>query len=215
MGGLAIDSSKFLFEQPLIYLTTAGALRLNKLSYELPDISRDTIVDKSKADSLGKILVALQAGYMVVQVVGRLIAHLPVTLIEVNTLGHVLCALTMYMFWLHKPLGVCDPIQLSEDWAEPMMVLWYMKDRDKNSFHDMTSSINHTNEYKELEILPALRRSGESRSKRVSIHEGDACCRSVSSSTTTRHWRLRSLTNHGTHTSLLGRRGFTTWLDQI
>jgi hypothetical protein len=42
MGGLAIDSSTFLFEQPLIYLTTAGALGLIELGYELPDISQDT-----------------------------------------------------------------------------------------------------------------------------------------------------------------------------
>jgi hypothetical protein len=70
---------------------------------------------------------------MIIQVVGRLIVHPPVTILEVNTLGHALCALTMYMFWFHKPLEVCDPTLLSEDWARPSMTLRLMKDGEKKA----------------------------------------------------------------------------------
>lgn len=55
----------------------------------VPDVPKEDIEDKSKADSLGKSLVLLQAIWMLTQVVGRLIAKLPVTLIEVNTVAHV------------------------------------------------------------------------------------------------------------------------------
>lgn len=55
----------------------------------IPDIPREDIEDKSKADALAKMLVLLQASWMLLQVLGRLLAHLPVTLLEVNTVAHV------------------------------------------------------------------------------------------------------------------------------
>jgi len=55
----------------------------------IPDVSREDIEDKSKADALVKTLVLLQATWMLLLVIGRLLAHLPVTLLEVNTVAHV------------------------------------------------------------------------------------------------------------------------------
>lgn len=59
----------------------------------LPNIKEDDISDKSKADGLAKFLACLQVVWMLVQVVARVVLGLPVTLLEVNILGHVLCAL--------------------------------------------------------------------------------------------------------------------------
>ena len=122
MGGFAVDSSDFVSGQDHLYLTTRGVSRVVELGHPLPDLRKEAIFDKSKADSLGKILVCLQAGYMVFQVIGRLAARLPITLLEVNTLGHVLCALTMYAFWFHKPLGVSDPVVLSGGLGEAFVM---------------------------------------------------------------------------------------------
>ena len=47
-------------------------------------------MDKSKANTLAKALVIIQASWLLIQVIGRLIAKLPVTLLEVNTIAHVL-----------------------------------------------------------------------------------------------------------------------------
>ena len=53
----------------------------------LPDIPEEDILDKSKANALAKALVVLQAIWMLLQVLGRIIVKLPVTLLEVNTVG--------------------------------------------------------------------------------------------------------------------------------
>ena len=55
----------------------------------LPNVPEGDIADKSKANDLAKFLVVLQASWMLLQVLGRLIARLPVTLLEVNTVAHV------------------------------------------------------------------------------------------------------------------------------
>lgn len=47
------------------------------------------IEDKSKANDLAKATVLLQAIWMLVQVIGRLAARLPVTPLEVNAVAHV------------------------------------------------------------------------------------------------------------------------------
>lgn len=55
----------------------------------LPDIAKEEITDKSKANDVAKTLVLIQASWMLVQAIGRLMASLPVTLLEVNTIAHV------------------------------------------------------------------------------------------------------------------------------
>jgi hypothetical protein len=92
----------------------------------LPNIDKDDIEDKSKADGLAKSLVCVQAGWMVVQVIGRIALGLPVTLLEVNTLGHVLCALVIYLLWWHKPRLVHEPTKLEGDWVNPICAYMYM-----------------------------------------------------------------------------------------
>jgi hypothetical protein len=153
MGGFAVDSGDFVSGQDYLYLTTAGVRRVVELGHTLPDLRKEAIFDKSKADSLGKILVCLQAGYMVFQVIGRLAARLPITLLEVNTLGHVLCALTMYAFWFQKPLCVSDPVVLSEDWARPLLCLWFMKDDQVRAMQDLSSQMDQVEHYRELDLL--------------------------------------------------------------
>lgn len=143
MGGFAVNISEAVPGQPLIYLTTAGTLRLVELGYKMPNIHQETIADKSKADPPGKIVLSIQAGYLIIQVIGRLIASLPVTILELNTLGHVLCAPTMYAFWFHKPLGICDPILLSDEWAQPLMLPWFMKDSEKRRMSWRSKWLSH------------------------------------------------------------------------
>ncbi|MCJ1324309.1 hypothetical protein MMC10_000971 [Thelotrema lepadinum] len=92
----------------------------------LPEITVEEIVDKSKADSLSKFLACLQALWMLVQVLGRVATDLPVTLIEVNTLAHVVCALITYVLWWHKPKEIHSPTRLQGDWIGPVCSYMYM-----------------------------------------------------------------------------------------
>lgn len=92
-------------------LTPRGVLLLAQCGL-LPRLTKDEIKDKSKADSIAKTLVLLQAGWLIVQLIGRVAQKLPVTLLEVNTLGHVVCAFIIYMMWWHKPRQVETPTRL-------------------------------------------------------------------------------------------------------
>jgi len=101
-------------QQWLGTLTPRGAILLDKYG-ALPRLTTAQINDKSKANWLAKCLVCIQATWMLVQCVARKIAGLPVTLLELNTVMHVICALLMYFLWLHKPLDVSVPEIITSD----------------------------------------------------------------------------------------------------
>jgi hypothetical protein len=106
-----------------LYLTASGVLasvKAGKLS--LPP--KEMIAEQSKSDALAKTLVCLQAGYIIVQCTSRLGSGLPLTFLEINTLGHVLCALMMYSFWFHKPQDLTLSIALENSFAKQLGA-WY------------------------------------------------------------------------------------------
>ncbi|KAF2758485.1 hypothetical protein EJ05DRAFT_510406 [Pseudovirgaria hyperparasitica] len=127
MGGFVVDldshdmsdKPKFLRNSTRLTLTPKGILLLARCGY-LPSIRREEIEDKSKTDGLGKFLACGQALWMTAQVIARLANNLPITLLEVTTLGHVLCALILYSFWWYKPRWIAEPTRLDGDWI-PMI----------------------------------------------------------------------------------------------
>lgn len=103
-GGFAFDTAddepQYL---PTSYkgltLTARGVALLASCDH-LPSVSEAEITDKSKANNVAKALIIIQASWMLLQVTGRLFAALPVTLLEVNTIAHVMCAFLLYnMRW--------------------------------------------------------------------------------------------------------------------
>ncbi|EPS39462.1 hypothetical protein H072_6766 [Dactylellina haptotyla CBS 200.50] len=78
----------------------------------LPQITEQDIKDKSKADGLAKLIVLIQVAWFVIQVVARAIQHLPITTIELTTIGLVIYTAATYMQWLKKPLDIDRPIIL-------------------------------------------------------------------------------------------------------
>ena len=75
----------------------------------LPDLEKKAIMDKSKADSLGKALVCFQILWMSIQTIARIPAKLPITLLEVNTVAHVFCGVILFLIWWHKPKDISEP----------------------------------------------------------------------------------------------------------
>lgn len=112
---------------PHLALTAKGVLRLASLGYELPDVPLQSIKDRSKADTFTKSIAGLQAGYLVVQLIGRLASGLFITLLEINAFGHALCALIIFWFWLKKPYDIKSPIPVAEPWVEPVAALWSLE----------------------------------------------------------------------------------------
>ena len=91
----------------------------------LPAISEKDIRDKSKADGLAKTIVCLQAGWMVLQTIVRIAYGLPVSLLEVNAIGHVVCAVLIYALWWHKPRLINEPTVIRGSWVPAMAAyLW-------------------------------------------------------------------------------------------
>jgi hypothetical protein len=147
MGGFVFDTSKldpgFLKHGQVRATLTPVALRvIAKVapSY-LPDISEETIRDKSKANSFAKFLVCVQTCWFIAQTAGRLATRLPISLLEMNTLLHAVCCLLIYMAWWHKPLDIEEPslIDASDHYIQQILAWMIVKDgnnKNLNMFKD-------------------------------------------------------------------------------
>ncbi|KAJ3456263.1 hypothetical protein MRS44_016286 [Fusarium solani] len=89
-------------------ISPRGLIRLAEKGHWLY-ISRKRIDDKSKADYIQKALVLTQILWMVTQCVTRYMNDLPLTLLEIHTVVHVICAVFLYACWFQKPLNVQEP----------------------------------------------------------------------------------------------------------
>ncbi|KAH6642959.1 hypothetical protein C7974DRAFT_113330 [Boeremia exigua] len=106
---------------------TAEGARLLSFLNRLPDVRDTQVRDKSKADGLAKFLVVVQAGWMIIQCIARVQQDLPVTLLEINTIGHVICAFALYMLWWNKPLDIKDPYIIKRNAElDPCIALMWM-----------------------------------------------------------------------------------------
>ncbi|EMD62822.1 hypothetical protein COCSADRAFT_59613, partial [Bipolaris sorokiniana ND90Pr] len=134
MGGFAIELDSTdrrngaLFNDMTRFTLTAKGVALLAKCGHVVDISLDEIKDKNKADGLAKLLVCIQAGWMIVQVIIRTAIGLPTTLLEVHVVAHVVCALVMYILWWHKPRQVTSPTILKGD-LMPLIAYMYMASR--------------------------------------------------------------------------------------
>ncbi|KAK3366188.1 hypothetical protein B0T24DRAFT_670298 [Lasiosphaeria ovina] len=130
MGGFAVETNDpgedaYIPGSPRLHLSANGVAILAELG-QLPRLSRDFILDKSKADHLAKTLVLVQAGWLIVQCIGRGAAQLPITLLEINTVAHVACTVIVYFLWWDKPLDVRHPVVLTGEWKRPLTAMMWM-----------------------------------------------------------------------------------------
>jgi hypothetical protein len=86
------------------------ALQLNLL--DLDNLCAEDVRSRSKTSYIVKSFVCLQASWLVAQVVGRIIDKLPITTLEVVTVGYVVCALITHFCWWHKPQDAEVPIKV-------------------------------------------------------------------------------------------------------
>ena len=106
MGGFSYDfgsqsTRKSLGRvRPLTVSSVKSVVRQGRADFAA--ITKEHVKDKSKADSLAKVLTCLQIFYLVVQVFGRVCQRLPVTSLEVSTIGYIPWTLFSYYFWWNK-----------------------------------------------------------------------------------------------------------------
>ncbi|KAL8825044.1 MAG: hypothetical protein Q9191_004654 [Dirinaria sp. TL-2023a] len=110
MGGILLqprDSTPFLVNsRQLAYLVEHQYM-------EYPDLAVEEIWDKSKADTLARVLTLLQACWLVIQLLGRAILRLATSALELSAGAIVLCTLGTFVCWLHKPNNVQKGIVLT------------------------------------------------------------------------------------------------------
>ncbi|GAB0132720.1 hypothetical protein EsDP_00001148 [Epichloe bromicola] len=111
--------------RPVRLTLTARGMMLLADSGHLPVVEKAEIEDKSKANDLAKAAVIVQATWMLIQVMSRLAARLPVTLLEVNTVAHPLRLHHVSLFWWHKPLLPNEPIILRDESLAPLVAFMY------------------------------------------------------------------------------------------
>lgn len=99
MGGLTLDVEKMHERESRMTLTPQGVIALAERGHFI-DVRPETVSDKSKANIIAKTLVCTQVLWMAVQCLARKIIGYPLTLLEIHTMVHVVCALMMYTLWL-------------------------------------------------------------------------------------------------------------------
>jgi len=77
-----------------------------------PEITKDEILDKSKADPCTKVIATIQMTYLFCQVIARTANGLETTCLEITTVAFSLCALATSFFWLEKPKDVMFPVEM-------------------------------------------------------------------------------------------------------
>ena len=133
MGGFVFDLDEtsstsdhvFTTKHSRLTLTPRGVALLAACGY-LPNISQEDICDKNKSDNVSKLLSVLQALWMLVQIISRAYDKLPITLLEVNTLAHIVCAIIIYALWWNKPKLINEPTKIKGDWVPSLAAYMYM-----------------------------------------------------------------------------------------
>ncbi|KAJ4367805.1 hypothetical protein N0V86_009641 [Didymella sp. IMI 355093] len=129
MGGLVVDMSRDLERT---WPASCNTLTITPACFEelfekpgfcdidLSFVTRDKIEARQKTDNLAKLLVIIQALWFCINFIVRINQKLPVSLLELNTFAHALCALFIYMLWWHKPGDIEDPFVLRTEKSEAL-----------------------------------------------------------------------------------------------
>ena len=78
---------------------------------------------------------------MIIQCIARRHEHLSLSLLEVHTLVHIICAVAMYSFWLRKQLNVQDPTLLDSNEHGELLALMTMLSPSLTTPHGERSSL--------------------------------------------------------------------------
>lgn len=130
MGGFVFETAPgepFLpLDDTRVVLTPEGILYLMEHAPDLlPNIPVADIVARSKAGVVTKALLCFQAISFCASCAARLTQNLPVSLLEVTTFAHCLCALAAYALWLHKPQDVDEPTLIAGENAREVCALMF------------------------------------------------------------------------------------------
>jgi hypothetical protein len=145
MGGFAIEN-EYADQQNVKHnirrlVTAEGVFLLTKLGL-VPDLRREDIEERSKADIFAKLFVLSQITWFGLQVIGRLASKITVTPLEIHTVIHVGCTILIYLIWWRKPYDVRSPVLLSDRAVKDLGALF--------NFYEISSKL-HARRYTAFE----------------------------------------------------------------
>ena len=113
MGGYVVETSKpiSLFgDEKRFVLNPSGVSCVIKYYPNLiPNLPALSLWDRSKTDSIAKALLIIQVLYFCASCIIRRAKDLPLSLLEITTLAHAVCALLTYFVWWCKPSNILEP----------------------------------------------------------------------------------------------------------
>ena len=98
MGGFVVDIKDIDDHEENVMVTPSGVKFLAEQGHFL-DMPENRIADRSKTNAFAKMLVCIQVLWMLTQCIVRKAAGYPLSLLEIHTMVHVVCALFIYVFW--------------------------------------------------------------------------------------------------------------------
>lgn len=133
MGGMVLpgktENSAFSAAQPSVNTRAFRELMRTSRSSAPPNLSQETVSDRSKADALAKPILCIQALWFCAQCITRLVERLGITLLELNAFAHCICAIVIYFIWWHKPYDVKSPMVIVGNVALATRAKWELQPR--------------------------------------------------------------------------------------
>lgn len=112
MGGFRVDIDGFVEKgETSECLTVEGCKRLAELGTFI-EVGDRAIGCRQKANTLAKLFVCLEVSWMSIQCIARKDSGLPLTLLEIHTFVHVVCAIAIYILWFQVSLVTCCAVML-------------------------------------------------------------------------------------------------------
>ena len=93
--------------------------KISNNTIEPPKISEAEIADRSKGDVISKTVVILQTTWFISQCIAQWSISIPITELEVMTLGFAMLNGFTYVLWWNKPQNVGVPVFLEMKACQP------------------------------------------------------------------------------------------------
>ncbi|EKM56211.1 uncharacterized protein PHACADRAFT_257308 [Phanerochaete carnosa HHB-10118-sp] len=141
MGGFVLDVDASLVPSPTptphsqsdrtrFVLTAQGVCFLMEHAPELiPDLSVASIRNRRQYDALAKVLLVVHLFYFCVSCALRLAQSLPLSLLELTTFAHAVCAVATYVVWWRKPFDIAEPTVIAGPHVDEMAAYMLMASR--------------------------------------------------------------------------------------
>jgi hypothetical protein len=113
-GGLIIKTTHMHDTLERMTLKPAAICRLAEIGVFI-DVSVAQIADVQNIDVLGRAVAVWQLTWLIITVLGRQARHLPISLLELNTVVNIAFAICLPLVWWHNAGNVSHPLVVLED----------------------------------------------------------------------------------------------------